>query len=43
MQSFVSLITSTTTSDKFEPKIADTRSNLGVGINGDIILGTKIL
>ena len=41
MQSFVLVVTGTTTSDKFEPKRAGTGSNLGAGINGDFILSAQ--
>ncbi len=41
MQSFVSVVTSTTTPDKFEPIRAGTGSNLGAEINNDFILGAR--
>ena len=41
MQSFVSVVTGTTTSDKFEPKRAGTGSNFDEGINSDFILGAR--
>ncbi len=41
VQSFVSVVTGTTTSDKFEPKRAGTGLNLGVGINSNFFLGAQ--
>jgi hypothetical protein len=41
MQSLVSLVTGTTTSDKFEPKSAGTGLNLDIGINGNFILDAR--
>jgi hypothetical protein len=41
MQSFVSVVTGTTTSDKFKPTRVGIGSNLAAGINSDFILGAQ--
>jgi hypothetical protein len=41
MQSFVLVVTGTTTSDKFKPTSAGIGSNLAAGINSNFILGAQ--
>jgi hypothetical protein len=41
MQSYVSVVTGTTTSDKFKPKRAGIGLNLAAGISSNFILGAQ--